>query len=231
MRAVLLLVAVTAFLRVPSTSATHVPAGEVSWACGAGGSGQKGHPDARMLQKVHSSYRDPYAGYYEICSIGVSGGTECDVDGLHPKAVVVGVDHEDVAVAYPVEGVQAAGGVVVHEVGGQRFVVSVGPGGASSVFDADGHDFNRSGDAWVDEDGNRWDLADGARTDGTEDLSAVDHIVSFWFAWRDHHPNTELWQTEGGGGGVGSDGGASPAPGLLVVAAVLAAVALSRRRP
>lgn len=182
------------------------------------------HPDARMLQKVRSSYNDPYVGYYESCSIGVSGGRECDVDGLHPKAVVVGVDHEDVAVAYPVEGVQAAGGVLVHEVGGKRFVVSVGPGGASAVFDADGHEFERAGDAWVDEDGERWDLADGARADGADELPAVDHLVMFWFAWRDHHPDTELWQA------AANDGGASsPAPGVFVVVATVVAVALSRR--
>lgn len=183
------------------------------------------HPDARMLEKVRSSYRDPYVGYYESCSIGVSGGSECDVDGLHPKAVVVGVDHGGVAVAYPVEGVQAAGGVVVHEVDGQRFVVSVGPGGASGVFDADGHDFNRSGGGWVDEDGNRWDLAEGARADGADELPAIDHVVLFWFAWRDHQPDTQLWQA------ARDDGGASPAPGLLAVAVVLVAVAFSGRRP
>lgn len=186
------------------------------------------HPSSPMLQPVFESYRDPYEGYYESCRIGVSGTPDCDVRGLHPKARIVGVTLDGEAAAYVVEAVQKAGGVVVDQLADRTIVVHVADGGASTVYDAGDRSFTRENGRWVDGDGRAWDLAEGRRADGAEQLAQVDSIVSFWFAWQELHTETTVFT-----GGDPDAGAPQSTPGFATVAvigAAAAALALLRRR-
>lgn len=174
------------------------------------------HPESPMLQPVRGSYRDPYEGYYESCRIGVSGGSQCDVDGLHPKAQIVGIDDDGTVKAWVVPGIHTAGGVVVDEVDGRHLVVS-GTGGPT-VYDAGDRRFEKDGNRWVDQDGQEWDLERGVRADGGAELVEIPAVVSFWFAWQEMHPDTALWT----GGETGPDRELLPGLGTVAVIGALA---------
>lgn len=185
------------------------------------------HPESPMLQPVRSSYRDPYEGYYESCRIGISGGANCDIDGLHPKAQVVGIDDGGTVKAWVVAGVNTAGGGVVgDEVDGRHLVVS-GIGGPT-VYDAGDRRFEQDGNRWVDQDGQEWDLERGVRADGGAELEEISAVVLFWFAWQDAHPDTALWT----GGETGPEQESLPAigPAAVVLAGLAVAVAYRRGR-
>lgn len=205
------------------------------------------HPDAKMLQPVlgASSYRDPYEGYYRSCAIGVGGGRQCDIDGLHPKTVVIGVQADGgaggdadgagagnatapgPAVAYPQEGVVNVGGVVAATFEGRTYVVVSEASGGTTVYDAGEQTFEQTdGDVWEDADGNAWDLRNGRRADGTETLPKLNALTMFWFAWKEHQPDTLLWTAGGSGDEVGPDQPALPGPGGAAVVLALVGAGL-----
>lgn len=179
------------------------------------------HPDSPMLQPVRGSYSDPYEGYYESCRIGVSGGRNCEVDGLHPKTQIVGVTVGNASAAYVVEAVRQAGGVVVEEVGGRTVVVAVD--GSATIYDAGDRRFEQQDGAWVDGDGRRWDLAEGRPADGGDPLPELPARPAFWFAWKEMHPDTTVFTA--GDPTLGAPE-STPGPGSLLVLAGLAAAAL-----
>ena len=155
--------------------------------------------------------RDPYAGYGRSARIGV-GYNDFSDDRLDPKDSVVGVYHDGVARAYPLEDVWEAG-VVNDTVGGLPVVVSASVNGSLVAYDrrvdgdtltfergsaeADGESADdatpvlRAGDstwALLSGDGQSGPLAD------TRLRRANDRSQLFWFAWADFHPETEVWQ-------------------------------------
>lgn len=89
----------------------------------------------------------------------------------------------------------------------------------------------------VDPKGHRYDPLTGQSSDA-RDLEPVESLDLFWFAWLDHHPQTQVY-TENGTVNVSREPPSSspvPGPGLLAVVGVLALAGLlgtrsaSRRR-
>jgi len=170
-----------------------VPSELTSW-----GDWRERHPGTKLLDRETANgrpinYGQAYPGYDSNCRFGISGQSQCDVEGLHPKEEVVGVSHEGNAVAYPVFAVRQSGGVVVDDLLGRSVVVATGQGGGVRVFDGADHGFTTEGERWVDREGRGWDLWEGKSDDGFEQLEHLEHLVLFWFAWNELHDGTELW--------------------------------------
>ncbi len=187
------------------------------------------HPEATMLQKVRANYHDPYGGY-ETSSGQCGLGTCRDVDGsLHPKEVIIGVAGPP-AVAYPIFGVRADGGVIQHD----GRIVAVTPGGAHAVHDAGGRSFTAQDGVWVDSNGTAWDLYAGTSTDGDR-LEPLVALNMYWFAWQVHHPDTGLWLPQNATSDPGSaplerDNGKLLGFTVPIVAGVLLLIAVFWRR-
>lgn len=159
------------------------------------------HPDTVALVKGYSGSRDPYAGYYRSASAGVIGETIND-DRLPTKEFVLGVLHQGEAKAYPYRSLSEQP-VVNDSLGDLPVLVVFDAQGASgAVFDrrVDGQVLEFSQDdelTLVDaQTGSRWDGIQGAAVDGPlagTQLDSVRSTASFWFAWKDLYPETELY--------------------------------------
>jgi len=147
--------------------------------------------------------RNPYAGYESSSDIGVGGSGSFDDDRLHPKAMVVGVEHGGVSRAYPLERVRKAG-VVNDEVGGLPVVVAASDSGtlAAYVREVDGETltFERESASFLAAGGSRWRLVSGLALDGPHEGTRLEqaNTVSqeFFFSWLNFHPETEVWSAE-----------------------------------
>jgi hypothetical protein len=195
-----------------------VPSTVTTW-----GAWRTEYPDTRVLRPPPESSTvddrgagsyigDPREAYEESRLIGVTG--EKDTDGrLHPKTRVLGVTDGTVARAYPEPAVRAAGGVVNDAVGDRPVVVALGPGETLVGYDrrlgresddgtaGDGTTpltFTRADARHIQGGNSRWRLLSGNAVDGphqgTELRPASDRPPMFWFAWRDFHPGTDLYQ-------------------------------------
>jgi hypothetical protein len=159
-----------------------------------------GNPDGVVLQpaqgrdgtqspRTHYDM-EPYERYAESEPFGLYGmrgegrQRSWDRDDLDPKAVVLGVEAGGEAVGYPVERVEAAGGVVTDTVGGLSVVVLAGDGGVHAFEDPGSAFERRDGD--VVADGATWDPATGQASDGRR-LDPVPSRRLFAFAWQDAH--------------------------------------------
>jgi hypothetical protein len=150
--------------------------------------------------RVDRNYEtNPYEGYGESQRIGISGGP---VDGrLHPKADVVGIATDSVARAYPLEEVQAAGGVVNDTVGDLPVVVAATADGSLVAYErrVDGAtlSFALDGDTLV-AGGSEWRTLSGRALtgsyEGTKLRRANDRSPMFWFAWADFYPESEIFR-------------------------------------
>lgn len=196
-----------------------VPLVVTSW-----GEWREQHGGATMLQKVRAGYGSAYAGYDSSsgqCGLGTCIGVD---ERLHPKELVIGVT-EPSPWAFPLFGVQAAGGVVVHA----GLVVTATPGGAHAVHDASGYEFTRMQDGWVDANGTRWNLQEGRSEHGAT-LPPVDSVRLYWFAWAEHHPDTDLWQPTNASSELERDNGKLLGFTIPIVAGVLLLIAIFWRR-
>lgn len=171
------------------------------------------HPDGRVLlpppgsatvsgRRPEADYANPKYGYGEQSQLV---GVDDDGSGkLHPRALVVGVAREGTARAYPFEVLREEG-VVEDRVSGLPVVVALAPGGSlvayertvegrTLAFEADGAAHLRAG-------GSRWERTTGRAVDGPyagATLSrANDRSPMFWRAWRDFHPETDVYGREG----------------------------------
>jgi hypothetical protein len=188
------------------------PAQIVSWA-----SWRDTHPDGLVLSRDTGYARDygtnPYLGYDDVDEQPFLFRGE--IDGrlaAMERVVAVGQGQEPVAVRLdPL----AEAGVVEVTVAGNRLTVWHLPGTASALEQADtatGRDvgatgvfrsvlhgrqftFTRHGEAFVDDQtGSRWDIF-GRAVAGPlagEQLEAVEHIDTFWFAWAAYEPSTRI---------------------------------------
>lgn len=153
------------------------------------------HPGATMLQPADSvRYGGAYVGYADSCRIGISSASDCDIDGLHPKEQVIGAATPFGAVAFPIEALARDGGAAVHAA--TSVVAAIDTDGLPVLYDAGRHRFQADGDLWRDQSGAQWDLRAGERTDDGLRLATLDAATMYWFAWRDHHPDTALWLPE-----------------------------------
>lgn len=165
---------------------------------------QEMHPESLALRKGYYGARDPYErGYYDSGAAGVIGQTTFD-DRLYTKEFIVGVELGNSAVAYPFSVLNDE--PVVNDVVSDTHILV--------VFDEEGGSgivYNRTlntGETLTftaaetpfkvrDEQTNSlWDAVTGTAIDGEltgQQLTPIKSTTSFWFGWKDFHPDTEIY--------------------------------------
>lgn len=150
---------------------------------------------------------NPYGSYEGSGRIGLQNSpaviddNESDyttLTGFHPKTLVIGVETDEMAKAYPLPAVRDDGGVVNDTVGSRPVVVAVAPGDTLVAYDrrVDGStlQFKATGDKIMQAGKSRWRISDGRAIsgphEGTQLNPANDIPPLFWFSWLDFHPNT-----------------------------------------
>jgi len=164
------------------------------------------HPDGVVLQPVRGTgpgERSPRAVYdmtpYERYEAGEAFGLygmrgegerrSWDRTDFDPKTVVLGVEHGDGAVGYPLPRVESAGGVVRDTVGGLDVAVFAAEE-TLHAFEDPGLDFEQVDDPEAEgrfrADGTAWDPATGESADGRR-LERIPATRLYAFAWQDAH--------------------------------------------
>ena len=133
---------------------------------------------------------DPYEAYFESEEFGLLAhrkgeGRSWDREDLHPKEVVLGIEHDGEAVGYPEDRVREAGGVVTDTVGGRDIVVFATAKGFHA-FENPGHEFEVLASGDVRGGGTVWNLVTGESEDGKR-LERVPARRLFAFTWQDDH--------------------------------------------
>ena len=165
------------------------------------------HPDTLVLDKGGRYQRDTYDSYYRGNAAGVIVESQPDFR-LHRKALVVGVDFDGSTKAYPFDDLQTVP-TVNDTFGGQDILVFLERGTDTAlVFDraVDGelltfevHQEGPGTQALLRdlETGSTWMALTGVAVDGPLKgvvLERVPSFLSFWFAWSDWNPDTELFE-------------------------------------
>ncbi|WP_435186491.1 DUF3179 domain-containing protein [Halobellus sp. EA9] len=176
---------------------TALPAPIVAWAAF-----RERHPDGVVLQPVRGSAdpggpspsevydMTPYERYADGSEFGLYGmrgegpRRSWKRDDLDAKTVVLGVEIGDDHVAYPIDRVAAAGGVVTDTVGAVDVLV-VADEGTAAVFEDPGLEYELR-DGTIRADGATWDPTTGESDDGRR-LAPVPSRRLFAFAWQDAH--------------------------------------------
>ena len=163
------------------------------------------HPDTKALRK-NDERPDSYMGYYENSASGIHGQFNPD-DRLYNKELVLGVNFDGSAKAYPVS-VLSRELVVNDAVAGEDVLVFFDAHtGAALAFDRSPGDepltFRVEGEpagartVLIDEEtGSRWRAFTGSAIDGELEGSRLERVpshLSFWFAWSDYNPQTEIY--------------------------------------
>ncbi|MEF8842225.1 MAG: DUF3179 domain-containing protein [Haloarculaceae archaeon] len=122
-----------------------------------------------------------------------------ELTGHHPKTLVLGVEHDGVARAYPLDAVRRAG-VVNDRVDGLPVVVTAvddSLAGYDRRVDGTALEFSPAGPAHLRADGSRWRRHDGTAVDGPHEgarlAPATGTSPLFWFAWRSLNPETTVY--------------------------------------
>ncbi len=178
-----------------------IPVTQTTWA-----SWLELHPDTLALDKSGRYQGDTYEGYYSSGRAGVIGESNGD-DRLRSKELVVGVDVLGNAKAYPFEEL-AQRQVVNDSFQGEDVLVYFDSGTATAlVYDrnVDGRSltFRIEGEPsgvqtiLVDEEtGSTWLVFTGRAIDGELKGKTMERMLShlsFWFAWTDWNPDTDLY--------------------------------------
>ena len=162
-------------------------------------------PDTLVLDTVGASF-DPYGSYYRSNAAGILGEKNPD-DRLFKKELVIGIVGEASQKAYSYRRL-ARFNVINDVVGGRPLVVTFN--GDSNGVSA----FNRKLDgrllAFVEGDeplymmdtrtGSQWNKTSGISVSGEmegKSLERVAFIGTFWFAWSDFYPETEVYEPVG----------------------------------
>ncbi len=170
------------------------------------------HPDTLVLDKTSArrgpiTSFDPYRDYYDSGRAGILGVTSPD-DRLPKKDFVVGLTGDLRQRAYPFRYLSDT--PVLNDAFGDTPVVVAfdGSNGAATVFDRRldqrtltfeaTNRIMRGQPIMTDrETGTTWGMLSGEALAGPllgQGLREVPSLVSFWFAWKDFHPNTELYE-------------------------------------
>ncbi len=164
------------------------------------------HPDTLVLDKGGRNHPDSYSAYYSNSSAGVLGERNRD-ERLGPKSLVLGVDFAGTKKAYPITKLVSQP-VLNDRVGEQDALVYFESSSSTAlVYDRTVDDrtltFKMDGEpagiqtTLVDEEtGSRWLAFTGAATSGPlagTRLSRIPSHLSFWFAWTDWNPDTDLF--------------------------------------
>ena len=164
------------------------------------------HPDTKVLDKRGRYRTDSYRGYYGSGRTGVIGERHRD-DRLDQKDLIVGVDFDGNKKAYPLDILDDQP-VLNDNIDDRDVLIYFDPSsGTALVYDRkiDGRalTFRLDGAAagiqttLVDaETGSRWLAFTGVAFDGPlkgRQLERVPSHLSFWFAWTDWNPETQLF--------------------------------------
>ncbi len=161
------------------------------------------YPETVALKKGFSR-GDPYQGYYQSAAAGVIGETIRD-ERLYVKEFIIGVAHEDRAVAFPF-GVLNETPVVNYDLGGLPILVVFNTEtGTGVVFDRQVGEQTltfqsaETGILLDDQTGTRWEAFTGVALEGEltgMQLARVKSTSSFWFGWKDWFPDTEVYSLD-----------------------------------
>ncbi len=164
------------------------------------------HPDTQVLNKRGRYQSDNYEGYYRDSSAGVIGETIND-DRLDRKELVVGVDFKGDTKAYPFSALEGQP-IVNDSVAGRSILIFFDNStdtalvfdrkvnGKTLTFRVEGEPSGIQTILVDNETGSRWLAFTGRAIDGEfkgETLNRVLSHLSFWFAWTDWNPDTELY--------------------------------------
>ena len=164
------------------------------------------HADTKALDKGGRPAYDPYVSYYSSGAAGILGEAVTD-DRLPTKEFVIGLEKDGEAIAYSYNLLNetpvindtfqdvpivvaldpaSGSGVVFHrEVGGQILTFDVAERqdlGSLVMVDQE------TGSKWL---GLTGEAIAGPATDTT--LKRFRSHLSFWFAWKDYYPHTQLY--------------------------------------
>ena len=164
------------------------------------------YPDTRALNKGGRSAFDPYVSYYDSGRAGVIGETVSD-SRLPTKEFVIGLSQGGEARAYPyrlmnetpvindtfqdipivvaLDPRPGTGVVFQREVDGQILTFEVAEGQDEGLL------------AMVDrETSSKWIVLTGEAVEGPLTGSMLERFrsdLSFWFAWKDFYPHTQVY--------------------------------------
>ena len=164
------------------------------------------HADTKVLDKKGRYQSDSYSGYYTGRSAGVLGESRQD-KRLDRKDLVVGVDIGGRAKVYPLSALAPAPSLNDSVAGRELLVFFESSTGTALVYDrnVDGRaltfqveeGYTGAQSILVDgETGIRWLALTGTAVEGElrgKSLSRLPSHLSFWFAWKDWHPDTEVY--------------------------------------
>ena len=164
------------------------------------------HPETLVLDKKGRFLSDSYEGYYRSGSAGILGESNED-ERLPRKDLVMGIVLEGSAKAYPLRSIVSPK-VINDSLSGRELVVTFDPTSETgAIFDrtVDGRTltFEPKADAGDGllmirdrETGSVWLELTGQAISGPmvgTALKGMPSHLSFWFAWSDFHPDTELY--------------------------------------
>ena len=178
-----------------------VPALQTDWSTWV-----KLHPDTRVLDKKGLLNVDPYRGYYARKSAGILGEAIKD-NRLPTKEFVIGIEVAGKARAYPFRRLNTD--PIINDTLQDKPVLVVFDAGSAAgvVFErvVDGQVLTfQMAEQDVDgplvmvdkETGSRWVALTGEAVEGElagRQLRRVMSHYAFWFAWKDFHPDTEVY--------------------------------------
>jgi len=164
------------------------------------------HPDTLALDKRGRYTYDAYTRYYTDNRAGIIGEARTD-DRLGKKEFVLGVDLNGSTKAYPFNAL-AISPVVNDSFAGEQLLIFFDPSTDNSLV----YDRNVAGQTLTfslleggsgvqtmlvdQETGTKWMAFTGRAIEGAlkgNTLERMPSHYSFWFAWNDFHPDTELY--------------------------------------
>jgi hypothetical protein len=185
------------------TQLTAIPSLQMTWK-----QWRELHPDTLALRKGYASTNDPYIGYYASGQAGVLGETIED-DRLDTKAMGIGFIINDQPAFFPISAVRKET-LANDEIVGEPVLVIYRPEASTgfvfsrkvddqaltfSVEEPDAGD--ETTPHLIDaETGSRWSVFNGVATDGPlagKTLERIPSTTSFWFGWKDFHPDTYVY--------------------------------------
>jgi hypothetical protein len=176
-----------------------IPALQTSWGAWLGL-----HPDTTALDKAGGFKRDRYDLYYSLSRAGLQGEWRKD-DRLDTKDLVLGLETEGKARAYSFQRLEAEPLVNDRFQGRPVLIVFDAASETGVAYDRslDGRvltfrlDDGRGATMVDRETGTRWTAITGEAVEGElagARLERVPSHYSFWFAWKDYYPETEVYE-------------------------------------
>jgi len=186
---------------------TLVPSSLTGW-----GEWQDTHPETRVLLppprsntvRGRDATQDYFTPKYTYDDGQLIGRTYSEGDQPAPRRLVLGVERDGDARAYPFD-VVAEEGVVNDRVGSLPVVVTVTPADTLVAYDRrlDGSTlrFETDGEGHLRAGGSRWERASGRAVEGPHEGRRLDPATEtgpmFWKGWRNFHPETTIYGEDG----------------------------------